>query len=304
MAEIKSSGSSDVGVSCDDVAGDFGPWTAMFMGVDQATHGITFDSSWALLVVGDDGITIGQFVGIRMIIEIGVGPTDPPAEIVWGPMRYATHHTGGGRGNSINYSFPLNASAGDRFWIRIKKDADAGTTVAGVQELIAFLTVSDGVQPIRPASELFATSGFFTTGFIGTKGAGTDDAPTGGEIVFPGAAGNVLSLWHLMTPPGGIPFDTSWLSIVMNIIGEANSRGRWQLGAAPVGNPNPPDLPELIDVGFQSSGGGGSHVAVDGDVYNFPIPWEKGQNIWMRGATITPMADRSYKIAASFWGNP
>lgn len=299
MAEIKSSGSSAVTVSSDTVADVYGPWTALEMGPDQASHPISFDSTWALMMVGDRGITISQLVGVRMDIQIGVGPSSPPATIVWGPMRYAFQHTGGGRGNSANFSFPLVASAGDMFWIRVKKAAS--TAAAGVQDIIVTLTTTDGIQPIRPATESFDTAGFFTTGFIGPVGAGTPDAPDGGGILF---GDGVLSLWHLITPPGGLPLNSSWLSVTMNLTGVATSLLRWQMGAAPAGDPNPPDLPELIDVGFACSGGGGSHVQNVGDVYNFPVPWEKGENVWVRGAVIEPATTRSAKMAMNFWGNP
>ncbi len=301
LAEIKGSGSSEVLVSSDDVADVFGPWTAMFMGVDQATHPITFDSSWALLVLGTSTL-IGQFVGVRMDVEIGVGPTSPPAEIVWGPMRYASHHTGGGRGNSINYSFPLLASAGDQFWIRIKKDA---TAAAGVQPVHAFLTVWDGIQPIRPATAFFASPGHFTTGLIGPVGSGTAEFPEGGGVIFPG--GNTLGLWHDITGLGGLDLDTNWCSLSLNLVGIGTTTARFQLAATDgPGDPGPPDLPELIDIGFQSMGGGGSHVQVIGDVMNFPIPWKKTQGVWIRGATLsTPLlTDRTFNITTTFWGNP
>ena len=301
MAEIKSSGSSAVTVSSDTVADVFGPWTAMDMGPDQASHPISFDSTWAYLFCGDRGITIGQFVGLRMDIEIGKGPSSPPAEIVWGPMRFAFQHTGGGRGNSCNYSFPLIATAGDQFWIRVKKDS---TAAAGVQDIIASLTVWDGIIPIRPASDFFMTAGHFTTGFIGPVGSGTPQAPEGGGVIFPGVVPNTLGLWHICTPLGGLAFDASWLSVDFNLVGVGTSLLRYQLGATPEGNPNPPDLPELIDICWSSSGGGGSHVQVVGDVGNYPIPWEKGQNVWIRGASIESFGvDRSAKIALSFWGN-
>lgn len=301
LAEIKSSGSSDVGVS---TAADqaFGPWTAMFMGVDQATHPITFGSTWALLILGDAGISISQFVGIRLDVEIGVGPTSPPAATVW-RQRYATHHAGGGRGNNANYSFPLAAAAGDRFWIRVKK---ATTTAgAGVQEIHAFLTVWDGIQPVRPATEFFSSPSLFAKGFIGPVGTGTAEAPEGGGVIFPG--GDILGLFHDITGLGGLKFNSTWMSLSINLTGIGTTTARFQLAATDgPGDPGPPDLPELIDVGFQSSGGGGPNVQVVGDVLNFPVPWKKGQGVWIRGATLStpPLTDRTFDITTAFWGNP
>jgi len=287
MGEIKSSGSSRVFVPSDAVAGVFGPWTALFMGVDQATHGLTFDSSWALLVIHIDTFIGGQNIGVRYDVEIGVGPASPPGEIVWGPMRFATVHTGGGRGDACNYSFPLELKAGDQLWCRCKKD---DTTV--VDELAVFLTVSDQVRPARAASVHFSTKEIFAPA-----------TPTG--VLFPGS--NILGSWYIMGQDGtgaGTPleFNTSWLSLTIILLGIGTTGGRWQLGASRDGNP--PDLPELIDVGFQSFGGGGSHVSVVGDVLNFPIPWEKGDTVWIRGAVFPIVASRTFKVAANFWGNP
>ena len=292
MAEIKSSGSAAVSVSNDATIGVFGPWTALFMGVDQASHPITFDSSWALLVVGIKGITGSQFAGLRYEIEIGIGPTSPPAKTVWGPMRYTTWHTGGGRGMHTNYSFPLIQSAGDQFWMRIRKP-----TQATVDPLTVFLTVWDGIQPIRPATVHLSTTTLanFPGGFISAP-----ITPTG--VLF--GISNVLGLWYEMTTPNqGLGFDATWLSIVVELLGIGTTESRWQLGADQPGQPGPPDLPELIDIGFQSSGQGGGNVSEMGDVMNFPIPWKKGESVWIRGAGITS-DPRTYQITATFWGNP
>ncbi len=305
MGEIKSSGSSRVAVSSDSVSGVFGPWTALDMGVDQATHPITFDSQWALMVVGDAGITMGQFVGIRLDIEIGVGPTDPPAETVWGPMKYTTHHTGGGRGMHTNYSFPLELNAGDQVWARVRKDISHLPSDPAVQDLQIFLTVSDQFQPVRPATVHLSTTmipWFGGDAFINAPGT-----PAG--VRFPGD--NILGLWYEMTTPNdGLGFNASWMSISVELINIATTGARWQLGAVQPGEGSPPNLPELIDVGFQSSGGGGQHVSENADVMNFPIPWQKGDGVWIRGAVFgtvnaNPLLNhRDMKIAATFWGNP
>lgn len=306
LAEIKSSGSSDVLVSTDTAADTFGPWTAMFMGIDQATHPITFDSTWAMLELGTSQL-VSQDHGVRLDVEIGVGPVSPPAEIVWGPFRHASHHAGGGRGNNNNYSFPLVASAGDQFWMRIKKAVGGGGP--GVQPVHCFLTVWDGVQPVRPATVFFDTAGHFTTGLIGPVGSGTAENPEGGGVQFPGD--NVLGFWHDITGLGGLGFNSSWASVTINLRNIGTTTARWQLAATDgPGDPGPPDLPELIDIGFQSFGGGGQHAQVLGDVMNFPIPWKKGQGIWIRGATFglvdaNPLLNfRTFDIAMSFWGNP
>ncbi len=288
MAEIKSSGSASVTVSSDSVADVFGPWTALFMGVDQATHPIVFDSSWAHLVIGDAGITIGQFAGLRLDVEIGIGPTSPPALTVWGPMKYTTWHTGGGRGMHTNYSFPLVQSAGDQFWIRIKKDS---TAAAGVQALEVFLTVWDGIQPIRPATVNFATRKIFAP-----------ITPTG--VLF--LSSDILGLWYILGNDGSgggmpLPFNASWLSMNIELFGIGTTNARWQMGASRDGNP--PDLPELIDIGFQSSGQGGAQISEVGDVHNFPIPWEIGDTVWVRGA-VKGGTDRTFAMAATIWGNP
>lgn len=304
LAEIKSSGSSKVLVeSAADTT--FGAWTAMFMGIDQATHPITFDSTWAMLELGATGL-VGQDHGVRMDVEIGVGPTSPPANIVWGPFRHASHHAGGGRGNNNNYSFPLIASAGDQFWMRMKKTQALD---AGIQPLQCFLTVWDGIQPVRPATVFFDTSGHFTTGLIGPVGIGTAENPEGGGVIFPGD--NVLGLWHDITGLGGLAFDSSWASVTINLRNIGTTTARWQLAATDgPGDPGPPDLPELIDIGFQSLGGGGQHAQVLGDVMNFPIPWKKSQGIWIRGATFgqvnaNPLLNfRTFDLAMMFWGNP
>lgn len=299
MAEIKSSGSSKVAVLSDDLADVFGPWTAMFMGVDQATHPITFDSLWALLVIGVDDITSGT----RMDVEIGIGPTSPPAETVWGPMKFVAISTGGGRGTNCNYSFPLTLSAGDQVWARCKKDAGS---VAGIQTLLLFFTVSDQFQPIRPATVHLSTSVLFQAvgGFINAPAT-----PAG--VRFPGS--NILGLWYEMTTPNeGLGFDASWLSICADKIQEPTTSARWQLGAVQPGEGSPPDLPELIDVGFTSLGGGfgGIHVSVMADVMNFPVPWTKGDSVWIRGAVfkevdVDPLDNfLDFQIAATFWGNP
>ncbi len=303
MAEIKSSGSSRVAVPSDADPGVFGPWTALDMGVDQATHPITFNSTWALMVVGDDGITVGQFAGLRLDIEIGVGPTDPPAETVWGPMKYTTWHTGGGRGMHTNYSFPLKLNAGDQVWARVRRDTSSA--VIGVQDLQIFLTVSDQFQPVRPATVHLSTTmipWFGGDAFINAPG-------TPGGVRFPGD--NVLGLWYEMTTPNdGLGFDSSWLSITVDLIGIATTGARWQLGAVQEGEGSPPNLPELIDVGFQSSGGGGQHVSEMADVMNFPVPWIRGESVWIRGSVFgtvnaNPLLNhRDMKIAATFWGNP
>ena len=305
LAEIKGSGSSEVIVGTAAGAG-FGAWTAMFMGVDQASHPIVFDSTWALLTLGASSL-IGQFVGVGLDVEIGIGPTSPPAEIVWGPMRHASHHTGGGRGNNNNYSFPLLASAGDQFWIRIKK-ADT-TTAAGVQELHSSLTVWDGIQPVRPATAFFASPAHFTTGLIGPVGSGTAEFPEGGGVQFPGD--NVLGFWHDITGLGGLDIDSTWLSMQINLVGIGTTTARFQLAATDdASDPGPPDLPELIDILFQSQGGGGSNVQVLGDILNFPIPWKKTQGVWIRGATfgqvnVDPLLNfRTFNITMTMWGDP
>ena len=298
MAEIKSSGSAKVVIPSDDLADVFGPWTAMFMGVDQATHPITFDSLWALLVIGVDLI-----IAASLDVEIGIGPTSPPAETVWGPMKFNALSTGGGRGVNCNYSFPLKLSAGDQVWARCKKEAGS---VAGVQELLVFLTVSDQLQPIRPATVHLSTSVLFQPvgGFINAPAT-----PAG--VRFPG--NNLLGLWYEMTTPNlGLDFDSSWLSICMDGLNNPTLQARWQLGAVQPGEGSPPDLPELIDVGQTTLGGGfgGIHVSVVADVLNFPIPWTKGDSVWIRGAVFReidpdPLDDFiDFKIAATFWGNP
>lgn len=295
MAEIKSSGSSKVGVSSDSADFVFGPWTALEMGVDQATHPITFDSSWALLVIGVDLI-----VSDSSDVEIGVGPTDPPAETVWGPMKFTARSTGGGRGTNCNYSFPLVLSAGDRVWARSRS---AGV---GVQELLLFLTVSDQFQPIRPATVHLSTSVLFQPvgGFI-------NSISTPGGVRFPGD--NFLGPWTEMTTPNlGLDFDSSWLSICLDAIQQPTLQARFQLGAVQEGEGSPPDLPELIDVGYTSLGGGfgGIHVSVMADVMNFPIPWVKGDSVWIRGTVFREVDPDpldnfiDFKIAATFWGNP
>lgn len=288
MAEIKSSGSASVRVSSDTSAGVFGPWTALFMGVDQATHPITFNSTWAHLVIGTDVLVIGQFVGLRFDVEIGVGPSSPPAKSIWGPMKYTSHHTGGGRGMHTNYSFPLVLDAGDQLWMRQRKDA---TATPGVQDIVVFLTVSDQVQPIRPATVHFSTRKIFAP-----------VTPTG--VLFNDS--DLLGLWYIMGNDGSgggmpLPFDSSWLSMNIELFGIGSTNARWQLGASTDGNP--PDLPELIDIGFQSHGGPGAHVSEVGDVHNFPIPWVKGETVWVRGA-VKGVTERTFAMAATFWGNP
>ena len=298
MAEIKSSGSSRVTIPSDDLADVFGPWTALFMGgTDQASHPISFDSLWALLVMGvDTGAT-------AVDVEIGVGPTSPPAETVWGPMKFRYLAAGGGRGTNCNYSFPLKLSAGDQLWARIRKDTGSP---AGVQEIKLFLTVSDQIQPIRPATVHLSTSVLFQPvgGFI-------NSAPTPAGVRFPGS--NLLGLWYEMTTPNeGLGFNASWLSICVDAIANPTLQARWQLGAVQLGEGSPPNLPELIDVGLTTFGGGfgGIHVSVVADVMNFPIPWEKGESVWIRGAIMRevdpdPLDDFiDVKIAATFWGNP
>lgn len=188
----------------------------------------------------------------------------------------------------VNYSWPQVLSAGDQLWCRIKKDA---TAAAGVQALEVFLTVSDQVAPVRPATVHFSTHKIF--------------APvTPAGVLFP--ASDILGLWYIMGNDGSgggmpLPFNTSWLSMNVELFGIGTQNARWQLGASRDGNP--PDLPELIDIGFQSSGGGGSHVSETGDVHNFPIPWEKGDTVWVRGAAKGGSA-RTFALAATFWGNP
>ncbi len=291
MGEIKSSGSAGVIVDTDTVADVFGPWTALFMGVDQATHPITFGATWAHLVLGTHTL-VGQFAGLRMDVELGVGPTDPPAETVFGPLKFTSWHTGGGRGLHTNYSWPLVLAAGDQLWCRIKKDA---TAAAGVQEVDVFLTVSDQVKPVRPATVHFATHKIFAPG-----------TPSG--VLFPG--GDLLGAWYIMGNDGsggGMPlqFDASWLSMNVELFNRPTLNARWQLGASRDGNP--PDLPELIDIGFQSMGGGGIHVSEVGDVHNFPVNWEKGDTVWVRGASkpgVSPTNDETFAMAGTFWGNP
>jgi hypothetical protein len=151
----------------------------------------------------------------------------------------------------------------------------------------------------------FDTASHFTSGLIGPVGIGTAEFPEGGGVLFPG--GNTLGFWHDITGLGGLGFNASWLSVTINLRGEPTNTARWQLGATDgPGDPGPPDLPELIDIGFQSHGGGGSHVQVLGDVMNFPIPWKKGQGVWIRGANMsTPLlTDKTFDIAMTFWGNP
>lgn len=297
MAEIKSSGSSKVAVPSDSVDLVWGPWTALEMGIDQATHPITFNSSWALLCIGVDLI-----IGTDNDVEIGIGPTSPPAETVWGPMKFTARSTGGGRGVNTNYSFPLNLSAGDQVWARCRKTAGG----VGVQELQMFLTVSDQFQPVRPATVHLSTSVLFQPvgGFVNSPGSP-------GGVLWPGD--NVLGQWFEMTTPNeGLGFNTSWMSITVDLIQVPTVSARWQLGAVQVGEGSPPDLPELIDVGFQSLGGGfgGIHVSVVADVMNFPIPWTKGESVWIRGAVFgqvnaNPVLNfRTAQIAATFWGNP
>lgn len=299
MAEIKSSGSSAVNVPSDSVTGVFGPWIAMFMGVDQATHPITFDSLWALLVIGR---TTPPFSS-DMDVEVGIGPTSPPAETVWGPMKYTALHTGGGRGMHTNYSFPLKLSAGDQVWARMRKSTGA----VGVQNLTVFLTVSDQFQPVRPATVHLSTTTIFEA--LGPPGGFINSPGTLAGVRFPGD--NILGLWYEMTTPNqGLGFDTSWMSIAVELILIGNTKARWQLGADQPGQPGPPDLPELIDVGFQSEGQGGGNVSELADVMNFPIPWTKGESVWIRGAVFgqvnaNPALNfRDFQIAATFWGNP
>jgi hypothetical protein len=297
MAEIKSSGSSKVEIPSDSAVGVFGPWTALFMGVNQATHPITFDSSWALLVMGVD-----LLIGTQHDVEIGVGPTSPPAETVWGPMKFYARSTGGGRGTNCNYSFPLKLSAGDQLWARCRKVTGA----VGIQEILLFLTVSDQFQPVRPATVHLSTTVLFQPvgGFINAP-----TTPAG--VRFPGD--NLLGLWYEMTTPNeGLGFNASWLSICADAIQNPTLNARWQLGAVQPGEGSPPNLPELIDVGFTSLGGGfgGIHVSVMADVMNFPIPWEKGDSVWIRGAVFREVNANpvlnfiDFKIAATFWGNP
>jgi len=296
MGEIKSSGSAKVSVPNDASSATFGPWTALFMGVDQATHPITFDASWALLVVGSTDPLVGsQFAGLRYDIEIGRGPSSPPAEIVWGPMKYTTHHTGGGRGVHTNYSFPLDLDAGDQLWIRCRKP-----TQTTVDPLKVWLTVSDQFQPVRPATRHLSTTTLMDVPGP-TNGSGFISSPgSPGGVLMPDAA---LGLWFIMTGLGGLPFNATWMSISVELIGIASTDARWQLGADQPGEPGPPDLPELIDVGFSSHGGGGSHVSVNADVMNFPIPWQKAESVWIRGQSLSGV-DRTFKVAATFWGNP
>lgn len=300
MAEIKSSGSSKVVVPSDNLADVFGPWTAMFMGVDQATHPITFSSLWALLVIGVEDITTAT----RLDVQIGIGPTSPPAEIVWGPMKFVAISTGGGRGLNCNYSFPLKLSAGDQVWTRIRKEAGS---IAGIQELLVFLTVSDQFQPVRPATVHLSTTSlpwFGGDAFINSPGT-----PDGVRFI----GDNILGLWYEMTTPNvGLEFNASWMSINVDKIQEPTTSSRWQLAAVQPGEGSPPDLPELIDVGFTTLGGGfgGIHVSVVADVMNFPIPWTKGDSVWIRGAVFkvvdaNPLNNfLDYQIAATFWGNP
>lgn len=295
MALIKSSASSDVIVESGDGPDVFGPWVPLMMGIDNATQGLTFDSTWGMIVMADPVPISDAPIGRRHDVEIGRGPTSPPAEIVWGPMRFATITAGGGRGHHCNYSFPLDLLADDFLWVRQKSSG------AGFKELVFFLTTWDGVKPARAATVHFSTADFFTTGFIGPVGSGTPDAPEGGEVIFPSTS---LGLWHIITPPAGLAFNASWLSVTLNLDLEATTRMRWQLAATPEGDPGPPPLPELRDIGFQSLGGGGGHVQVLGDVHNFPVPWVKGEGVWIRGATIAPLDTRDAKIAMTFWGNP
>ena len=302
MAIIKSSGSSGVIVTSGVGPDVFGPWVPLFMGFDQATHGLNFDSTWAMIEMADpvpaSGVPPLPNIGRRHDVEIGRGPTAPPAEIVWGPMRFATISAGGGRGNECNYSFPLELLAGDQLWVR-QKSTDVGVTA----DLVIFVTTWDGVKPARAATAHFSTADFFTTGFIGPVGAGSPDAPEGGSVLFP--ASNILGLWHIITPPAGLAFNASWLSVTTNLTSVGTNRARWQLASTPPGGPGPPPLPELIDVGFQSLGGSGSHVQVLGDVKNFPIPYETGEGVWIRGASIVSFGlSRSLKVAMTFWGNP
>lgn len=302
MAEIISSGSAAVEVSSDSVAGVFGPWTALFMGQQQQSHAIDFDSLWALLVVGTETL-VSQFAGVRVDLELGIGPTSPPAESIWGPMKYTSWHAGGGRGMHTNYSFPLKLSAGDQVWARVRLDS---SHVGGVaQPVIFFLTVSDQFQPVRPATVHLSTT---TLPWFGGD-AFINSSSTPGGVRFPGS--NNLGLWYEMTTPNsGLGFKASWMSIAVELINIATTQARWQLGAVQLGEGSPPNLPELIDVGYQSSGGGGQHVSEVSDVMNFPIPWVKGQSVWIRGAVFAqvnanPLLDfRDFKIAATFWGNP
>ena len=287
MAEIKSSGSASVSVPSDSVADVFGPWTALFMGVDQATHPIVFDSQWAHLVIGVESITVSQSAGIRMDVEIGVGPISPPAETVFGPMKYTSHHTGGGKGMHTNYSFPLVLSAGDQLWCRVRN----ATPSSGVQNLEVFLTVSDQFKPVRPATVHFSTRKIFAPA-----------TPNG--VLFPSS--DLLGLWYIMGNDGsggGMPlsFDTSWISMNVELFGSITQNARWQLGSSRDGNP--PDLPELIDIGYQSFFFGSGQNSEVGDVHNFPVSWEKGDTIWVRGAAKGG-SSRTFNMAATFWGNP
>lgn len=285
MAEIKSSGSAAVIVTSASGPGVFGAWVALNMGVDQATHPITFDSTWGHIVMADDVPVSGNFVGRRHDVEIGRGPTSPPAEIIWGPMRFTTISAGGGRGLHTNYSFPLVLSAGDQLWAR-QKSSDTQ-----VRTLVIFVTVSDQVQPIRPATVHFSTRKIF--------------APvTPNGVLFP--ASDVLGLWYLMGNDGsggGMPltFNSSWMSMNIELFAQPSTQARWQLGASTDGNP--PDLPELIDVGFQSLGGAPGNISEVGDVHNFPIPWVKGEALYVRGA-VKGGTGRTFAMAATIWGNP
>jgi len=284
MAEIKSSGSGPLEIDS-DAGGVFGPWLAAFMGVDQATHPITFDSSWMMLVVGTDTIG-GISMGRLHDMEIGKGPTSPPAEIIWGPMRYHWLNAGGGRGNHVNYSFPMLLKAGDQLWVRHKNNTGSDFPIT------MFITVTDQIQPIRPAITTF-----------GTRQITAVVTPAG--VLF--GTTNTLGLWYIMGRDGtgaGMPlqFNASWLSINIGLIGIGTTKARYQLGASRDGNP--PDLPEVIDLGFQSTGGSGSHNAYLGDVINFPVNWEKGDTVWVRGANIVPGTPRTFHMTANFWGNP
>ena len=187
-----------------------------------------------------------------------------------------------------NYSFPVVLDAGDQLWARCRKSLDATDEI---DEIHLWMTVSDQVQPIRPATVHFSTRKIFAPG-----------TPAG--VRFP--ASNILGAWYIMGNDGSgggmpLPFDASWLSMNVEIFTTPSISARWQLGASRDGNP--PDLPELIDIGYQSHGGGGIHVSEVGDVHNFPIPWEKGDTVWVRGAMMNGVS-KDMRMAATFWGNP
>lgn len=284
MAVLNSSGSASVTVTSGAGVELYGPWTAMFMGTDQATHGTRFDSSW-MMVTAADNVPVGAQNGRQHTIQIGKGPVSPPSDTIW-ENRFMTFSAGGGRGAEASFSFPIKLAKGEFLWCR-QKDNEAVARDLGI-----FITSSDQVAPIQAANAHFSTEKI-------TSGA------TPGGVLF--GANDVLGLWYIMGRGGvgsgmPLPFNASWMSIMIGLINVATETARWQLAATPLGDPGPPALPELIDMGFQTFGAASNNISYLGDVKNFPIPWTRNETIWIRGANAGVVA-RTFTIGATFFGN-